>query len=149
MLNVDADFLAVPFAQKLEDAKYAKADIFRSGWVADYPSPENFLRTYYGADVPDSLNKPSYPNTARYKNHAFDSLLVKGSHETNQDSAYKDFMRAEQMMMTDAPLLILWYGENLKMNHSYVKGFYFNPMNVKDFSEVYISKPAPAPSEKP
>lgn len=148
VLNVDADFVVVPFAQKLEDAKYARgADIFRSGWVADYASPENFLRTMYGFYVPDSLSKPSYPNTVRYKNPVFDSLLVLGFTATKQEDAYANFMKAEQILMQDAPIIILWYGENLKMIHSYVKNFYFTPMNHKDFSEVYIKKNPPA--EKP
>jgi peptide/nickel transport system substrate-binding protein len=148
VLNVEVDYTIVPFAQKIEDSKYGKADIFRSGWVADYPSPENFLRTLFGANVPDSLNWPSYPNSPRYKNPLYDSLVVKGSQETNIDSAYKYFMQAEQIMMDDAPQIILWYGENMKMIHTYVKNFYFNPMNYKDFSEVYIQK-NPVPAEKP
>ena len=148
VLNVDVDFVVVPFAQKLEDAKYAKgAEMFRSGWVADYPSPESFLRTLYGAYVPDSLSEISYPNTVRYKNPVFDSLLEQGFTAKRQEDAYANFMKAEQVMMQDAPIIILWYAENLKMIHSYVKNFYFNPMNYKDFSEVYIIKNPPA--EKP
>ena len=147
VLNVDVDYIVVPFVQKVEDSKFGKTEMFRSGWVADYPSPENFLRTLYGKDVPDSMNVPSYPNSVRYRNSAYDSLVEKGSKERIQDSAYVDFMKAEQMMMNDAPVIILWYGENLKMIHSYVKNFYFNPMNFKDFSEVYIMKNPPA--EKP
>lgn len=140
VLNVDVEFVVVPFSQKLEDAKYGKADMFRSGWVADYPSAENFLRTMYGAYVPDSLHKPSYPNTIRYKNAAFDSLLELGFKSTSLKESNEYYMKAEQIMMNEAPMIILWYGENLKMIHSYVKNFYFNPMNYKDFSEVYIKR---------
>jgi peptide/nickel transport system substrate-binding protein len=146
VLNVELDFVVVPFAQKLEDAKYGRAEMFRSGWVADYPTPESFLRIMYGAEVPDSLELPSYPNTVRYKNHEFDSLFRVGSAATQKEKAYDAFIQAEEVMMRDAPILILWYGENLKMNHSYVKNFFFNSMNYKDFSEVYIKKPS---SEKP
>ena len=52
-------------------------------------------------------------------------------------------MQAEQIMMQDAPLLILWYGEKLELSYSFVKNFYFNPMNHKDFSEVYFKKSVP------
>jgi peptide/nickel transport system substrate-binding protein len=141
VLNVEIDYLVVPFSQKLEDAKYARADIFRSAWIADYPSPENFLLTLYGAFVPDSIHKESYPNTVRYKNPEFDKLLEQGMMVSNKEESYKYFMQAEQIMMQDAPLMILWYGENLKMIHSFIKNYYFNPMNYKDFSEVYIKKP--------
>ena len=147
VLNVDVDFVVVPFSQKLEDAKYAKVEMFRSGWMADYPSPENFLFPLYGATVPDSIDKPSYPNTIHYKNPAFDSLMRLGFATRKQEESYEYFMKAEQLMMKDAPLIVLWYDESLKMIHSFVKGFYFDPMNHKDFSEVYILKNPP--SEKP
>ena len=146
ILNVDIEYLVVPFGQKLEDAKYGRAEMFRSGWTADYPSPENFLRTLYGGGVPDSMNVPSYPNTVRYRNPKFDSLFDAGLAAKTQEESYRNFMMAEQIMMNDAPVIMLWYGENLKMMHSYVKNFYFNPMNYKDFSEVYIKK---ASAEKP
>ena len=144
VLNIEVDYTVVPFAQKIEDSKFGKADMFRSGWVADYPSPENFLRTLYGADVPESMELPSYPNSPRYKNPVYDSLVVKGAQGKSEEDSYKYFLQAEQLMMNEAPLIILWYGENLKMIHSFVKNFYFNPMNYKDFSEVYIKKNSPA-----
>lgn len=146
VLNVSMDFNVVSFSQKLEDMKYAKADIFRGAWVADYPSPENFLRLFYGVGVPDSLSKPSYPNTLRYKNPEFDKLFEKGLSAKNKTEAYSYFQQAENLAMQDAPLLILLYGQNIKMIHSYLKNFYFNPMNYDDFSEVFILKPA---AEKP
>jgi oligopeptide transport system substrate-binding protein len=142
VLNIDLDYVVVPFIQKWEDEKIMKAEMFRSAWLADYPSPENFLRTLYGANIPESLDTPSYPNTIRYKNRIFDSLFEAGLSSKNQEESYSNYLKAEQIMMQDAPVLILWYGEKLKMNHSYVKNFYFNPMNHKDFSEVYLIKSA-------
>ena len=147
VLNIDVDFVVVPFSQKIEDEKYARTDIFRSAWMADFPSPENFLLPLYGATVPDSITKPSYPNTIHYKNAAFDSLMKLGFAAKNQEDAYGYYMKAEQLMMNDAPLIVLWYDESLKMIQSFVKGYYFNPMNHKDFSEVYFIKKSPA--EKP
>lgn len=140
VLNVELDFVVVSFEQKLEDARYGRADMFRSGITADYPNPEVFLLLLYGAHVPDNLEEPSYTNVARYKNPRFDSLFLEGLKATTQADAYANFMMAEQIMMQDAPFLILWYEESLKMNHYFVKNFYFNPLNYKDFTEVYIKR---------
>lgn len=42
-LNINVEIANVSFQQKLNDAKYARSDIYRSAWVADYPSAETFL----------------------------------------------------------------------------------------------------------
>ena len=140
VLNIEVDYTIVPFLQKIEDSKYGRGDIFRSGWFADYPSPYTYLMTFYGKSVPDSMNLPSYPNTVRYRNARFDSLLLRGAREVNIDSAYTYYRKAEQQLMDDAPVIILWYDEGFKLIHSYVRNFHFNPMNFKDFSEVYLKK---------
>ena len=105
-----------------------------------YPNPENFLRIFYGQFVPDSIDKPSYPNAVRYRNAAFDSLIEKGFETKNPTDGFEDYKNAEQLLLNDAPVIILWYSENMKVIHSFVKNFYFNPMNYKDFSETYIQK---------
>ncbi|TND10374.1 MAG: dipeptide ABC transporter substrate-binding protein [Bacteroidetes bacterium] len=149
VLGVNVDFVNVNFAQKLEDAKYARSDIFRSAWVADFPSPENFLALFYGGDVPDSTNKPSYPNTTRYKNPEFDKLFEAAKAAPNQEEANKLFLQAEQLMVNDAPSMFLWYDENYKLTQYRIKNFYTNAMRYYDFSEVYVKEDtAPKEGEK-
>ena len=147
VLNVNVDYDIVPFAQKLEDAKYGRADIFRSAWVADFPSPENFLWVLYGKGVPDKMEEPSWPNTPRYKNSAYDSLFNLGRSAKTKQESYSYFLQAEQQMITDAPILVLWHDENMKLAHFHVKNFYFNPMNLRSFSEVYLKHDAKKENE--
>ena len=102
VLNVNVDFEVVPQKQKMEDAKYARAEIFRAAWIADFPSPENFLWILYGATVPAELSQPSYPNIPRYKSEEFDKLFDSGKAAKAQEEGYADFLKAEQIMMNDA-----------------------------------------------
>jgi peptide/nickel transport system substrate-binding protein len=138
VLGVNLEIANVSFQQKLSDERYARADMYRSAWVADYPLAESFLSLYYGADVPDSLSSPSYPNTTRYRNPEFDKLFDAGRTAKTQDEANKLFLQAEQLMMADAPSLILWYDENYRLTQYHVKNFYTNPMRYLDFSQVYL-----------
>lgn len=138
-LNIDIDLNIVPFGQKLEDSKYARADMFRSSWIADYPSPENFLTLLYGNLVPASIKEPSFPNVARYKNPEFDKLYEQGMMAKSREESYKYFMEAEQLAMHDAPLLILWYDENFRLLQSRVRNFPNNGMQYRDLSIVYFS----------
>lgn len=145
VLNVDVDFEVVPQKQKLEDAKYARAEIFRSAWIADFPSPENFLWTMYGSSVPTDLTQPSYPNTPRYKNPEFDKLFEAGQSAKTQEEAYNYFLKAEQLMIADAPVMMLWYDENYRLTKANVHNLFYNPMRYRDYSEVYL-KDAAAPA---
>lgn len=139
-ININVDLDIVPFAQKGEDAKYARADLMRSAWVADYPSPENFLYLLYGKNVPKTLDEPSWPNSSRYVNHTFDSLYELGVSARTLDDSYKYFKEAEQIMLNDAPIMVLWYDENYQITSSKVKNIYINPMLYRDFSEVYFER---------
>lgn len=140
VLNINVEVEVVSFAKKLENARNAKGDIWRSAWVADYPSPENFLWLTYGKQVPKSKDEPSFPNVSRYKNAKFDSLYEKGMRSMNKDSSYAYFKKAEQIMMDDAPLLILWYRERYRLLHSSVQNFPANPMKYFDFRRTYIGE---------
>jgi len=139
-LNVSIEFEQVSFKEKLEHSKYGKSEMFRSAWVADYPSPESFLSIFYGASVPESIEEASYPNTTRYTNSSFDSLYLKGLHHLKDIERCHAFSQAEKILMEDAPIMILWYQEDYLLYTSSLKNFFFNSMMNLDLSEVYLNK---------
>lgn len=139
-LNINIDLMVVPFSQKINDAKYAKGDFFRSSWIADYPSPASFLQLLYGKTVPAKIEDPSLPNVSRYINIDFDRLYEKGLAAASIEEGYKYFLEAEQLAMKDAPLLVLWYDANYRLLNSRVKNLVNNPIQYRDFSQTYIVK---------
>lgn len=139
-LGINLDLEIVSLAQRIEDSKYGRADIYRTSWVADFPSPENFLWLCYGKDVPKTLDKPSYPNMSRYANPAFDKLYEAGVYAQDEKERYAQFLKAEQLMIDDAPVIPLWYEEKYRLTQSHIKNYYSNAMNYRDFAEVYVDK---------
>jgi len=138
VLGINIEIEQVSFKDKIEHSKMGVSEMYRSAWVADFPSPESFLSIFYGGDVPESNELPSYPNTMRYKNQTFDSLLLLAKSTTNQVQQYNLFAEAEKVMMEDAPIMVLWYAEDYILINSSVKNYYNNPMQILDFSKVYI-----------
>ena len=122
----------------MDDAKYARAEVFRAAWIADFPSPENFLYILDGSTVPADASQPSFPNTCRYKNPEFDKLFTEGKAAKTLEESYADFMKAEQLMINDAPVLVLWYDENYRLVKSNVRNLWSNPMRYRDYSQVYL-----------
>ena len=140
VLGIHVEVEQVSFADKVEHSKYGKSEIFRSAWVADYPSPESFLSVFYGENVPSTLDEPSNLNTMRYKNEMFDSLYIKGTQTSDKAERYEYFAEAEGIMMDESPVIILWYQENYTLYHSEVRNFYYNAMEYFDFSKVYLKE---------
>ncbi|MBO9698600.1 MAG: ABC transporter substrate-binding protein [Sporocytophaga sp.] len=143
-LNISIELNIVPFAQLVENMINGKSDFFRGGWIADYPNPENFLWFFYGKTVPASLEKPSYPNMMRYKSDKFDKLYEEGLKATTQEEAFKHFLEAENIVMQDAPIMVLWYDEGYRLMQAFVKNFPNNAMQYRDFTNVYFEYPKKA-----
>lgn len=139
-LGVSIDIEVVSFAKKMEDSNFGRANIFRAGWIADYPDPESFLTVLSGVNVPADMTLSSYPNTMRYKNAEFDKLYREAQVESSSSKAFEKFLQAEQIAMNDAPIIVLWYDESYRLSRSYLKNFQNNPMRYKDYSNVYIQK---------
>jgi oligopeptide transport system substrate-binding protein len=142
-LNVNVTFESLPNGEKFNLQVKGKGDIFRDGWIADYPSPESFLSVFYGEPVPDDTSKVSYPNTQRYKNPEFDKYYKMGRDARTKDSCNYYFMKAEQVLMRDAPLLVLWYESNYRLISSRVKNFVVNPLRYFDLTKVMVGTPMP------
>lgn len=139
-LNVDVELQILPFAQLLEKSYAGSYNILRAAWVADFPSPENFLWVFSSKDVPNSLNEASYPNVARYKNSTFDRFYNEALKAKSIEEANALFKKAEIQLMEDAPVIILWYDEGYRLIQSYVKQFPNNPMQYRDLGKVFFEE---------
>ena len=139
-LNVDVELQILPFAQLLEKSYGGNYNMLRAAWVADFPSPENFLWIFSSKDVPNSLDEASYPNVARYINNDFDKYYYEALKARSIDEANMLFKKAEIQLMEDAPVIILWYDEGYRLIQSYVKNFPNNPMQYRDLGKVYFEE---------
>jgi oligopeptide transport system substrate-binding protein len=139
-LNVNVNFESLPNADKFNLQVKGKGNIYRDGWVADYASPESFLSVFYSEAIPADPNVVSFPNTVRYSNKTFDAFYKKGRDAVSQDSSYYYFLKAEQTLMNDAPLIPLWYESNYRLISSRLKNFHVNPLKIFDFKKVSVTK---------
>ena len=139
-LNININLEIVPLAKRIEYSATGKADLFISSWLAEYESPESFLVLGYGKNVPDDINQASFPNESRYKNREYDVLFEKGASSLNVKEANDYFLQAEQALVNDCPIIPLCYEEDYKMYSSAINNFYFSPLRIYDFREVYLKK---------
>ena len=138
VLNINVEIEGIEFNQLIENQSMGKADIFRSTWFGDYPNPETFLVNAYGKIVPSSMSEPSYMNSSRYQNPAFDEAFEKGSMTADREESLAAFAEAEKLLMDDAAFIILWYGEDLMLLQSNVRNLETNGMRFLDLRSVYF-----------
>ena len=107
-----------------------KDEMFSSGWIADYPHPQDFLDILFhsGADN----------NYGEYSNPGVDALLEAAGVEQDSNSSLELYRQAEQMLVDDAACIPLSFGRNYVLVKPYVKGYKLNPMGFAMLNEVSL-----------
>ncbi|MFQ5960114.1 MAG: ABC transporter substrate-binding protein [Candidatus Methylomirabilales bacterium] len=93
------------------------ASLFRLGWLADYPDPENFLTVLF-----HSRNLGSKGNLSRYANPRVDALLDRADGSLDPAERTRLYRAAEKIILEDAPWLFLYYDSTDVLVQPWVKG---------------------------
>ncbi len=137
-LNIKVEIEILQWAQHLDAYETGKSQFWRTGWIADYPDPENFLNLLYGEHVPPELNDRSFINSVRYQSAEFDSLFRLALREPDEKKRYDLFRQADQAAIYDAAIMPIFYDENTRLVQVDVKNFPANAMEYRDLTEVYF-----------
>ena len=109
-----------------------KDNLFDSGWIADYPDPQDFLDVLFRTG--------SQNNTGGYSNPQLDALLDKAAVEQDPAARLQLYQQAEQMIVQDAAMLPLFFGRNYVLVKPYVKNYYLSPLGYPLLSQISIQK---------
>ena len=119
-------------ASSLKDSKAnGKLDMFRASWIADYPDAENYLSLYYSENF-----APGGPNYTHFKSDTFDDLYQKAFLETNVSNREKLYSQMDSLMMSQAPIVPLYYDEVVRFTRKDVNGLGINPVNLLNLKRV-------------
>ncbi len=99
-LNIQLVARATDYNRFQEKMLKGNAQIFRWGWGADYPDPENFLFLLYG---PNRQVGNAGENAANYENAEFDRLFVQMKDMDNGPARARVIDRMLKIVRHDAP----------------------------------------------
>jgi peptide/nickel transport system substrate-binding protein len=88
--------------------------LFTYTWFADYPDPDNFLYPLF--------HSAGHRNYFRYRNLAVDKLLDDARRETDDLRRAKLYREAEQLILQDAPAVMLLHYTYERVFQPYVEG---------------------------
>ncbi|APV44457.1 oligopeptide transport system substrate-binding protein [Dehalogenimonas formicexedens] len=115
----------------LYNLKQEKDQMFYSGWIADYPNPQDFLDILFrtGADF----------NSGGYSNTAVDALLDQAAAATDTNTSFTLYQQAQKLILGDAAVLPLFFGQEYVLVKPYVTGFQINPMGMLVLDQVVVA----------
>ena len=140
-INVQVD--VNPPAALREHMAQGKSQWFRGSWVADYPDAENYLSLFYSPN-----RAPAGPNYTRFNLPEADRLYQRARSCSNPAERNLLYHRMDSLVMTQAPVVVLYYDQILHFTHRNVSGLRSNAMNNLDLRKLRIEGPHPQPLSK-
>lgn len=122
--------------RQLEPERFAdlimreKDEMFTLGWQADYPDPQNFLDVLF--------HTGTSTNIGEYSNTELDALLERARVETDEATRMSLYKQAEQIIVSDAACLPLFFDVAYTLVKPYVKNLPLTPMWIPRLKYVYI-----------
>lgn len=100
-------------------------NFFRGSWIADYPDAENYLSVFYSKNF-----VPVGPNYTNFKNPAFDKLFEQSYYQPDNNKRYAMYREMDNIVMEQAPVVILYYDELMNLYQNNLSGFSINAQNL-------------------
>ncbi len=114
------------------------AQIWREGWIADHPDPENFLALFYGRNAPSDTAAPSYLNSTRHRDPSFDSLFAQAVRTADVQERMRLLAGAERVLQRNAVALPLYHERSVRLLQPWVMDMPINGMEYRDMRRVWI-----------
>jgi oligopeptide transport system substrate-binding protein len=116
-LDVQLEIRTTDWNRFQEKIRKGTTQIFRLGWNADYPDPENFLFLLHG---PQSRAKSQGENAANYVNPEYDALFEKMKNMANSPERQSIIDRMVDIARRDAPWIWGTHPKDFSLRHSWL-----------------------------
>ncbi|MDQ6886455.1 MAG: ABC transporter substrate-binding protein [Gemmatimonadota bacterium] len=117
--NIRAKIVQRDAASAREAARKGHADLILKDWWADYPDAESFL-----SPLLTSSSFGPGGNISFYSNPGVDSLVSRSHAEQDQAKRATLYRQADSLAFADAPMLYLFFYNELDAVQPWVKGFH-------------------------
>jgi oligopeptide transport system substrate-binding protein len=134
---LQAMWKAIGVDVKLENSEWAvfqsartsgNYQIARGAWGGDYLDPMTFL---------DLFTKKNGNNDPKYNSLRYEGLIASAKNEANPATRMKYLHQAEDQLMTDMPIVPIFFAVTQLSNTASVKGVYELPTGIPYFDRAY------------
>ena len=133
-LGIDAQGDAYPtfsdIRERVTDRSISTA--FRSGWMLDYPSAEDYMTPLYASASADGHGS----NDGDYKNPEFDAALANALSQTDVAKRTEALRTAQEILMQDLPSIPLWCDNVAAVSAKNVQNVQFDYTNMPTYNTI-------------
>ncbi len=137
-LNITLNIKLCTLEERRNAIESGNAKIWRGGWIADYPDPENFLAMFYGKNI---QSKSTMVNAFQFNNEEFNRLYEKAQVETDPEKRMKLLAECDQLVVDHAAVMPIMTDDHIVMINARVRDFNATPMENLYLTNVYIKEP--------
>lgn len=133
-LGIEIEIQQVEWATYIQDLHRGRLQAWSGlSWQADYPDPQTFIDVLF--------RSTSAINYGGYANDQVDQYVVDAQTEQDATKRVEYYNNAEQIVISDAAWLPLWWGVDSKaLVKPWVKDFQFSSLTIAKFKDVWIDK---------
>jgi oligopeptide transport system substrate-binding protein len=121
-----------PFADYGKFLVSGQQELFRLGWIADYPSPDGFLTPLFSSTSPDNLTGLASPEV--------DGKLAAARAEADPQKRLALYLEAEQLILDQYVVVPVGQLENRMVASSRVKDWVLDGLGTFDGAAVSVGK---------
>jgi ABC-type transport system substrate-binding protein len=131
---------ATHYATATEEELRKHPILYETGWIADFPDPDNFLRPLFHSTSPLNLSG--------YDNPEVDRLLDQAWTETSYSTRNKLYHKIETIVLRDSPVIPINYGKSRYLVRPNVRGLRISPMGFPylKLNRIWLSEEEPVPT---
>ncbi len=131
-LNIQVEFDSQEWKVFLSGLKLDPPPIFRLGWGADFPDPDNFMNLF---------TSTSGNNHLRWANTKYDELVAEGAAETDPVKRQTIYDEAQSILtLKESPIISLFITTQNLLVKPYVEGLKLNSMELLYLKHVKLKR---------
>tara|TARA_Y100001936_G_scaffold252001_1_gene310012 strand:- start:1423 stop:3090 length:1668 start_codon:yes stop_codon:yes gene_type:complete len=133
-LGIEIEIQQVEWATYIQDLHRGRLQAWSGlSWQADYPDPQTFIDVLF--------RSTSAINYGGYNNNEVDDFVISAQTEQDATKRVQYYNDAEQIVVSDAAWLPLWWGVDSKaLVKPWVKDYIFSSLTVSKFKDVWLDK---------
>jgi oligopeptide transport system substrate-binding protein len=128
----DVKVKAYAFDKYLSRLQKGEQEMYRLGWIAEYPVADVFLSSLFGADSPD--------NHSGFSSKKVDKLLAKAHKEPSDTKRIELYAKAEEEIMAEVPLVPIGTFVTHWAAQDNVENIFFDVMGGFDATTVRVNE---------